>query len=182
MGQKSGYGLIRSSGSRLLTDCKQSSSWTAKGFTSKHSYDCWQVSISPGHLNRGPQLLVGIDWSQFLVMWTSPRASSQHTSELPSEQQARESISKAEVSLSCNLISGMRFPITHGKTKVKVTQSCPTLCDPMDYEVHGILQARILHWVTFPFSRESSQPRDGNQVSRIAGRFFTSWATREAQE
>ena len=41
--------------------------------------------------------------------------------------------------------------------------------------VHGILQERILEWVTFPFSRESSQPRDQTQVSRIAGRFFTSW-------
>ena len=34
--------------------------------------------------------------------------------------------------------------------KVKVTQACPTLCDPMDYTVHGILQARILEWVAFP--------------------------------
>ena len=46
--------------------------------------------------------------------------------------------------------------------------------------IHGILQARILEWVAFPFSRESSQPRNRTQVSRIAGRFFTSWATREA--
>ena len=38
--------------------------------------------------------------------------------------------------------------------KVKVAQSCPTLCDPMDYTVHGILQARILEWVVFPFSRD----------------------------
>ena len=36
---------------------------------------------------------------------------------------------------------------------VKVTQSCPTLCDPMDYTVHAILQARIREWVGFPFSR-----------------------------
>ena len=43
---------------------------------------------------------------------------------------------------------------------VKVTQSCPTLSDPMDYTVHGILQARILQWVTFPFFKGSSQPRD----------------------
>ena len=64
---------------------------------------------------------------------------------------------------------------------VKVTQSFPTLCDPID-SVHGILQARTLEWVAFPFSRGSSQPRDQNQVSCIAGRFFTSWATREAQE
>ena len=45
------------------------------------------------------------------------------------------------------------------KVKVKVPQSCPTLCNPMDYTVHGILQARILEWVAFPFSRGSSQPR-----------------------
>ena len=50
---------------------------------------------------------------------------------------------------------------------VKVTQSCPTLCDLMDYTVHGILQARILEWVTFPFSRGSSQPRDWTWVSTL---------------
>ena len=44
--------------------------------------------------------------------------------------------------------------------KVKVAQLYPTLCDPKDYTVCGILQARILEWVAFPFSRESSQPRD----------------------
>ena len=38
---------------------------------------------------------------------------------------------------------------------IKVTQSCLTLCDPMDYTVHGILQARILEWVAFPFSMGS---------------------------
>ena len=43
---------------------------------------------------------------------------------------------------------------------MKVAQSCPTLCNPMDYTVHGILQARILEWVAFPFSRASSQPRN----------------------
>ena len=56
--------------------------------------------------------------------------------------------------------------------KVKVAQSCPTLCDPMDCTVHGILQARILEWVAFPFSKASSQPRDQTQVSRIVGGFF----------
>ena len=56
---------------------------------------------------------------------------------------------------------------------VKVTQSCPTLCNPMDDTVHGILQAKILVWVAFPFSRGSSQPRYQTQVSRIAGGFFT---------
>ena len=65
---------------------------------------------------------------------------------------------------------------------MKATQSCPTLCDPMDYTVHGILQARILEWVAFPFSRGSSWPRDRTQVFHIAGGFFTGWATREAQK
>ena len=44
--------------------------------------------------------------------------------------------------------------------KVKVTHLCPALCDPMDCMVYGILQARILEWVAFPFSRGSSQPGD----------------------
>ena len=68
------------------------------------------------------------------------------------------------------------------QVKVQVAQSCPTLCDPTDYTVHGILQARILEWVPFPFSRRSSQHRDRTQVSHIAGGFFTNWATREVQE
>ena len=51
---------------------------------------------------------------------------------------------------------------------------------PMDCVFHVILQARILEWVAFPFSRWSSQPRDQTQVCHIAGEFFTSWATREA--
>ena len=65
---------------------------------------------------------------------------------------------------------------------MRVAQSYLTLCNPTNYTVHGILQARILEWVAFPFSRRSSQLKDQTQVSRIAGGFFTSWATREAQE
>ena len=81
-----------------------------------------------------------------------------------------------------------RAPEFGGQTKVKVkvldTRSCPTLCDPLacslpGSSVHGILQARILEWVAIPFSRGPSQPRDWTQVSCIAGRFFTVWATRE---
>ena len=65
------------------------------------------------------------------------------------------------------------------EVKVLVAQSCLTFCDPMDYSlpgspVQGILQARILEWVAFLFSRGSSQPRDQTQVSRIVGGFFTS--------
>ena len=105
--------------------------------------------------------------------------------------------------------------------RVKVTQSYLTLCDPMNYTLHGILQAkittvgslslhqgifptqwlnpglphcrwilyqlshkgssRILEWVAYTFSSGSSQPRNQNGVSCIAGRFFTNWAIREAQ-
>ena len=57
----------------------------------------------------------------------------------------------------------------------EVIQSCPTLCNPMDYSlpgssVHGILQAIVLEWVGISFFRASSLPRDWTQVSRIAGR------------
>ena len=55
---------------------------------------------------------------------------------------------------------------------VKVTESCPTLCNPMDYTVHGILQVRILEWVTLPFSRGSSQPRDLNSGIRHCRRIL----------
>ena len=79
------------------------------------------------------------------------------------------------------------FPLKYlGKMKVKlklqVAQSCLTVCDPMDYTVHGILQASILEWVAFPFSGGSSQLRYRTQISYIAGGFFTTWATREGQE
>ena len=72
-----------------------------------------------------------------------------------------------------------------GKVKVWVTQSCPTLCDPMDCSppsssVHGVLQARVLGWGALPFSGGSSQPKDQTQVPCIAGRVFTAWATTEA--
>ena len=63
------------------------------------------------------------------------------------------------------------------KLKVIVTQLCPTL---HSHGLYSMLQARILKWVAFPFSRGSSQPRGWTLLSRIAGGFFTSWATREA--
>ena len=64
-------------------------------------------------------------------------------------------------------------PLYYNIHEVKVAQSYLTLCDPMDYTVQGILQARILKLVAAPFSRESSQLRDETQVSNIAGGFFT---------
>ena len=64
------------------------------------------------------------------------------------------------------------------RERERVTQSCLTLCDPMDCSppgssAHGILQARILEWVTIPFFRGSSWPKDQTCISCIAGRFFT---------
>ena len=73
----------------------------------------------------------------------------------------------------CALCSVLAFSI--GKWKWKSL-------NPDSWWVHGIPQARILEWVAIPFSRESSHPRDQTQVSCIAGRFLTSWATREGQE
>ena len=56
----------------------------------------------------------------------------------------------------------------------------PMDCSLPGSSVHGIVQTRILEWVTFPFSRGSSQPQNQTQVSHISGGFFTIWATREA--
>ena len=64
--------------------------------------------------------------------------------------------------------SWKKFPLFHQKVKAKVTQLCPTLCDLTANTVHGILQARILEWVTFPFSRGYSQPQDQTGVSHTA--------------
>ena len=74
---------------------------------------------------------------------------------------------------------------TQCAARVLVSQSCPTLFDPINCSlpgssVCGISQARILECVAIPFSGGASQPRDWTQVSHIAGRFFTIWATRKA--
>ena len=65
----------------------------------------------------------------------------------------------------CN---SLELCIQMGESESEVAQSYRTLCDPMNYTVHGILQARILEWVAFPSSR------DQTQVSHIPGGFFTS--------
>ena len=72
-----------------------------------------------------------------------------------------------------------------GWSEVKSHSVMSNSLQPMDCglpgsSAHGVLQARMLEWVTVPFSRESCQPRDQTQVSRIAGGFSTIWATREA--
>ena len=68
----------------------------------------------------------------------------------------------------------------------EVTQSCPTLWDPMDCSlpgssVHRIFQAKVLEWVAISFPRVSSQPRHWTWVSCMVGRCFTVWATRGPQ-
>ena len=90
--------------------------------------------------------------------------------------------------LSCIMfpcqLGGLKFNTRLFEWVSEVFQSCPTLCNPVDCSprgssIHGILQARILEWVAISFSRESSRPREWTQVSRIAGRCFNLWATRE---
>ena len=83
-------------------------------------------------------------------------------------------------------VVGLRCGYIYIYVKVKVLiAQWVSLCDSMDCRlpdssIHGILQARILEWVAIPFSKGSSRPRNLTQVSCIAGRFFTVWATREA--
>ena len=82
----------------------------------------------------------------------------------------------------CLLATGASFLVC--KSESEVVQSCRTLCNPMDYSlpgfsVHGIFQARVLEWVAIAFSRGSSRPRDRTWVSRIVGKRFILWATRE---
>ena len=86
-------------------------------------------------------------------------------------------------------LSGVRLFVTPWTIPACVhAQSCPTLCNPKDHSPPGssiherVLQTRILEWVAIPFSRGSSPPSDVTQVSCIAGRFFTSWVTREAPQ
>ena len=68
------------------------------------------------------------------------------------------------------------------KKESEVSQSCPTLCNPVecslpDSSVHGIFWARVLEWVALSFSRGSCQPSDRTRLSCIIGRHFTVWAT-----
>ena len=76
--------------------------------------------------------------------------------------------------MACKTIKIVSHVIMKSESEVKVAHSCLILCDPMDYTVHGILQARILAWVAIPFSRGSSQPRTQTRISCIAGGFFIS--------
>ena len=92
---------------------------------------------------------------------------------------------KSTWSLTWTLPGALRgVPAPTLESESEVAQSCPTLCDPMDCSlsgssVHGIFQARVLEWIAISFPRGSSRPRNRTQVSHIAGRHFTVWATKE---
>ena len=91
--------------------------------------------------------------------------------------------------LACNVgdpgsIHGSGRSPGEGEREREVAQSCPTLCNPMDYSlpgssVHGIFQAIVLQWIDISFSKGSSQPRDWTRVSHIVDRHFTIWAIRD---
>ena len=70
--------------------------------------------------------------------------------------------------LILNLRSSLLSTMIFTWSEMKVAQLFPSFCEPMDCIVHGILQARIVEWVAFPFSRGSSQPRDQTQASLAA--------------
>ena len=91
---------------------------------------------------------------------------------------------------SSNGVAGyQRRNLSHHSRKVReseseVAQLCLTLCNPMDCSlsgssVHGTFQARVLEWIAISFSRGSSRAKNWTRVSRIAGRRFTIWATRD---
>ena len=76
------------------------------------------------------------------------------------------------------------YPLNYRESEREVTESCPTLCHPMDCSppgssAHGILQARILEWAAVSFSRRFPRPRDRTRVSCTVVRRFTVWATVE---
>ena len=122
------------------------------------SWDCLAevLGLVPTVLGRSPsvgwllswswralfQMPLTSPWGSGCKLWT-PKTSCPGQKLLPTLRSGQNPFSSAP----------LRFP------KVKVDQLCPTLCDPMDYRDHGILQARILEWVAIPFSRGSSQPR-----------------------
>ena len=129
-------------------------------------------SASIGHEYRG-------DWLQYRKS-TWPQPSLDTPSQDKGRNQTNSSIFAAGANSPRPRILGQHYkpPVGGLKVKALVTQSYPTLCDPMDCSppgssVHGILQARILEWVAISLSRDSSQVRDRTRFSCNAGRLFT---------
>ena len=159
--------------------------------------------ICPYKLEMGKQILVSawfhpplqviFHWSLFsptnqniMILCTSKPLSPAHTPSLPSLPVFLRILWRFTNESNWRFMNTDKFT-NHLKTEwSEVTQSCLTLCDPMDCSlpgslVHGIFQARGLEWVAISFSRGSSWPWDRSRFSRIAGRRFTIWATRESQ-
>ena len=138
-------------------------------------YWSFSCSISPSS-EYSKLISFRIDWFDFLAVQGTLKSLLQH-----------HNLQASILQHSAFFMVRLSHPyVTIGKTmKVQVSQSCLTLFESMDWSlsgssVHGILQARILEWVAYPFSRGSSWLRNGTKVSCITGRFLTSWATREA--
>ena len=140
----------------------------------------WRSYFKHIRLHQGPQLLsadlpVSLFLSLFLSLCIQVTTDS---SVYPFTLQSSWN-NTAFVTLEyCAIFCGFPTSYKVKESESEVTQSCPTLCDPVDCSppgssVHGILQARILEWVVISFSRGSSRPRDRSQVSRLAGRRFS---------
>ena len=142
---------------------------TCLGVTKPVYHNYWASILKPTHCNywaHEPQLLKP----------TCPRACALQEEKLPQWEACAQQLESSPCSAQLE-----KSRSNENQVKVKVAQSRLTLCDPLLHTVHGILQARILEWVAFPFYRGSSQPRDRTQIFHTAGRFFPSWATKEAQ-
>ena len=87
-----------------------------------------------------------------------------------------------KVSLRRHCFDKLLQPPYRNMSELSLVRLCdPVDCSPPGSSVHGILQAGILEWVAISFFRGSSRPRDQTQVSRVAGRRFNLWATREVE-
>ena len=120
----------------------------------------WSFSISPSNECSG-LISFRTDWFDLLAVQRSLESS-------PAPQFK---------SINSSVFSFLYSP-TLTSIHSELTQSCPTLCDPMDCSlpgssVHGIFQAIVLEWIAISFSRGSSRPRDLTRVSRIVDRRFT---------
>ena len=147
----------------------------------------WQPTpvFMPGK-SHGPRSLVGYSSWGWKESDTTERLTSLHTKSWEKKRSQSQWAKGRIIQLNAEFQKIARREKKKW-SESEVTQSCLTLCNPIGCSppgssVHGILQARVLEWVAIPFSRGSSWPRDWTQVSCIAGKFFTVWAIKEAQE
>ena len=140
----------------------------------------FSVNLS-GHM----RLVWGMSWE--LVYHSPPQLSPKPKAQSPEWQWAHVPMSSAEEDHWLRSSVGLDTQRKERKKAKSLGWLYPTLCNPVDCSppgssVHGIFQARLLEWVAISFSRGPSRPRYRTWVSRIAGRRFTLWSTREAQE